>query len=196
MARMTLQVSEVQGSLHPAAELTGRVRGVHATAALVGVADLLAAVGDPSRGRLTLHLLVALGLTYAIGFERELRGSPAGDRTFALVGLGAAVVGFLALHDAPNALAGVVTGIGFLGAGVIIHDGDDIVRGVTTAATIFLAAAVGAAAGQGQLLLAAEATAASIFLLEIRHARFLRFLDGRHWARRFADDPGMHDPVD
>ena len=149
---------------------------------------------DPSRGQLSLRLLAALGLSYAIGFERELRGSAAGDRTFSLIGLGAAVIGFLALHDAPNALAGVVTGIGFIGAGVIIHGGDDIVRGVTTAATIFLTAAVGAACGQGQLLLAAEATVASLFLLEVRHARALRFLDGRHWARYFADDPAVGEP--
>jgi putative Mg2+ transporter-C (MgtC) family protein len=160
-----------------------------------GAALVLASAHDPSRAQLSLRLAVAFVLTYAIGFERELRGSTAGDRTFSLVGLGAAVVGFLALHDAPNALAGVVTGVGFIGAGVIIHGGGDMVRGVTTAATIFLAAAVGAAAGQGQLLLAAEATVASLVTLELRHARVLRFLDGRHWSRRFADDPDVGMPM-
>ncbi len=160
------------------------------------------------RPELALHLLVALALTWSIGFERELRGSAAGDRTFSLVGLGSAVVGYLALNNAPNALAGVVTGVGFIGAGVIIHSGagmgptntddpspdpgmgDDnmsMVRGVTTAATIYLAAAVGAACGQGQLLLAGLTTGAAVFLLEVRHARFLRFLDGRHWRKRFVD---------
>ena len=156
---------------------------------MYGVAVL--AAERVGRGELTVRLLVAFGLCYAIGFERELRGSAAGDRTFSLIGIGAAVVGYLAVHDAPNALAGVVTGIGFLGAGVIIHGGttgDTMVRGVTTAATIFVAAAVGAAAGQGQLLLATEATVLSLFLLEVRHAGFLRFLDGRRWAERFADD--------
>jgi putative Mg2+ transporter-C (MgtC) family protein len=147
------------------------------------------------RGQLTLHLAVALGLTYLIGFERELRGSSAGDRTFALVGLGSAVIGYLALDNAPNALSGVVTGIGFIGAGVIIQGGNDMVRGVTTAATIFLAAAVGAAAGQGALLLAAEATVASLVILEIGHSRALRLLDGRHWAARFANDARRGEPM-
>ncbi|WP_254126780.1 MgtC/SapB family protein [Aquihabitans sp. G128] len=169
------------------------------------------------RGELLVHLLVALALTWSIGFERELRGSAAGDRTFSLVGLGSAVIGYLALDHAPNALAGVVTGIGFIGAGVIIHgsnpsqapDGTDddppglgdedmrMVRGVTTAATIYLAAAVGAACGQGQLLLALLATGFSLFLLEVRHVRALRWIDGRHWRKRFHDaDAEAEDQLD
>lgn len=162
---------------------------------------------------LTIRLLVALGLTWAIGFERELRGAAAGDRTFALIGVGSAVIGYLALDHAPNALAGVVTGIGFIGAGLIVHgalpnrpgapEGADVdvdagnraigrIRGVTTAATIYLAAAVGAAAGQGSLLLAFEATIGCLLLLEVRHLRALRFLDGRFWRHRLHlpdDDP-------
>lgn len=162
---------------------------------------------------LTIRLLVALGLTWAIGFERELRGAAAGDRTFALIGVGSAVIGYLALDHAPNALAGVVTGIGFIGAGLIVHgalpnrpgapEGADVdvdagnraigrIRGVTTAATIYLAAAVGAAAGQGSLLLAFEATIGCLLLLEVRHLRWLRFLDGRFWRHRLHlpdDDP-------
>jgi len=162
----------------------------------------------------TVRLLVALGLTWAIGFERELRGSAAGDRTMSLVGLASAVIGYLALDGAPNALAGVVTGVGFIGAGVIVHGmrANDpsspaatemgarpfgVIRGVTTAATIYLAAAVGAAAGQGRLLLATEATAATLLLLEVRHVRWLRFLDGRHWAGRLeSDDAGADDAMD
>jgi putative Mg2+ transporter-C (MgtC) family protein len=172
------------------------VRAVHALGSLGPVADVLA-YASISRGQLSVRLLVALGLTYLLGFERELRGSTAGDRTFSLVGLGSAVVGFLALHGAPNALAGVVTGIGFLGAGVILHGGSDrdggMVRGVTTAATFFLAAAVGAAAGQGDLLLATEATGASIVVLELPHVPFLQFLDGHYWSTRFRNDRGMDD---
>src|SRR6478752_3120535 len=103
------------------------------------IADLgpqLFALQGIARLDLTFRMLTALGLTYLIGFERELRGSPAGDRTFALIGLGSAVIGYLALNHAPNALAGVVTGIGFIGAGVIIHGAtskdDSMIRGVTT----------------------------------------------------------------
>ena len=60
--------------------------------------------------------------------------------------------------------------------------------GVTTAAAIFAAAAIGAAAGQGRMLLAGVATALSLFVLEIRHLRWLRVLDGPRWARYFPDD--------
>lgn len=139
----------------------------------------------PRRAEMVLRMLVALALTWSIGFERELRGAPAGDRTFGMVGVGSAVIGYLAIiGDAPNALAGVVTGIGFLGAGLIIHGGSTI-RGVTTAATIFVAAAVGAAAGQGQFLLAIVCTTMTLLVLEIRHVRWMRWADGRHWAQRF-----------
>ena len=55
-----------------------------------------------------VRLLVAFGLTFALGFERLLRGSPAGDRTFSLIGVGAAVIGVLSQKAAPNALAGAV----------------------------------------------------------------------------------------
>ncbi|WP_426574856.1 MgtC/SapB family protein [Aquihabitans sp. McL0605] len=159
----------------------------------------LLAVHGIARADLTFRMLAALGLTYLIGFERELRGAAAGDRTFALIGLGSAVIGFLALNNAPNALAGVVTGIGFLGAGVIIHGGvrpdESMIRGVTTAATIYLAAAVGAACGQGELYLATITTAGALFMLEVRHGKVLRWLDGRRWAHRFVapNDPDLPD---
>jgi putative Mg2+ transporter-C (MgtC) family protein len=101
-----------------------------------------------------VRLLVAFGLTFALGFERLLRGSPAGDRTFSLIGVGAAVIGVLSQKAAPNALAGAVTGIGFIGGGLVFRQsiGDSqVVKGVTTAASIFASAALGAAAGEGQL---------------------------------------------
>ena len=173
---------------------------MHLTAGLPQLATIVAVV-KPARGMLAVHLLVAFGLTYLLGFEREIRGSTAGDRTFALVGMGSALIGYLALFGAPNALAGVVTGIGFLGAGVIIHGGGDgegrgMVRGVTTAATFFLASAVGAAAGQGQLLFATEATVLTLFMLEVPHIPLLRFLDGHYWSMRFRNDPGMDATAD
>jgi putative Mg2+ transporter-C (MgtC) family protein len=160
---------------------------------LTGAGQLLGVAGV-TRSELVGRLFVALALTYLIGFEREIRGAAAGDRTFALVGVGSAVVGALALDHAPNALAGVVTGIGFIGAGVILHagsSGDTMVRGVTTAATIYLAAAVGAAAGQGELLMAGLATGCAVFVLEIRHLRILRFLDGRRYASIARSDERM-----
>jgi MgtC family len=68
-----------------------------------------------------MHLLVAAALTYTLGFERDLRGAPAGDRVFALIGVGAGIVGVLAVHGAPTALQGALTGIGFIGAGLVFR---------------------------------------------------------------------------
>jgi putative Mg2+ transporter-C (MgtC) family protein len=141
-----------------------------------------------------VHLVVAVALTYLLGFERDLRGATAGDRVFALVGAGAGVVGIIAEHGAPNVLAGAITGIGFIGAGLVFRQAfgsQQVVMGITTAAAIFAAAAVGAAAGQGRLLVAAVATALSLFVLEIRHVRWLRVLDGQRWARFFPNDEPM-----
>ncbi|MGF1425280.1 MgtC/SapB family protein [Kitasatospora sp. LaBMicrA B282] len=137
------------------------------------------------------HLLAAFALTYSVGFERSLRGAAAGDRTFSLIGVGAAIVAALAQHDAPNALTGVITGVGFIGGGLTFREAranGDVVRGITTAATIFAAAAIGAAAGMGMLLLATTGTVLALLTLEIRHIPGLRLLDGRRWARPFAED--------
>ena len=153
--------------------------------------------GQPPRslgalnGEVAIRLVVAFVLTYVLGFERQLRGSPAGDRTFSLIGLGAAVVGVLAENGAPNALAGAVTGIGFIGRGLVFrqgHGNGEIVRGVTTAAAIFATAESGAAAGEGQLLTASLATALVLVSLELQHVPALRFLDARRWQPHFTQD--------
>jgi putative Mg2+ transporter-C (MgtC) family protein len=105
-----------------------------------------------------------------IGLERQLRGKPAGVRTSILICLGTTV--FVSLGttvDAgstdPNRVLGqVVTGIGFLGAGVILARGG-ILTGVTTAAVIWVLAAIGAAIGLGHLLGALALAAATVTLL-------------------------------
>ena len=115
-----------------------------------------------------LHLhhlagLVAASLLGAsIGFERQWRGHPAGLHTDALVALGAAayvIVGVLVTDSSGSArIAGqVVTGVGFLCAGVIMHQGATV-RGINTAATVWCSAAVGLLAGFGMILWAAVAT--------------------------------------
>jgi putative Mg2+ transporter-C (MgtC) family protein len=119
---------------------------------------------------LLLPALLALVLSALIGVEREFRAKSAGLRTHTLVGLGAAVFmivskyGFGDLVDMqgvsvdPSRIAAqVVSGIGFIGGGLIFVR-RDIVRGLTTAATVWLAAAVGMAAGAGLPLLAVGAT--------------------------------------
>jgi putative Mg2+ transporter-C (MgtC) family protein len=150
-----------------------------------------------SSGADAAHLVVAVALTYLIGFERDLRGALTGDRVFALVGAGTGVVGIIAAHGAPNVLAGAITGIGFIGGGLVFRQAigsHQVVLGTTTAAAMFAAAAIGAAAGQGRLLVAGVATALSLFVLEVRHIRALSMLDGRRWSRYFPNDEDPAQP--
>ena len=99
------------------------------------------------------RLAAAVVAGAVIGFDREIRNKPAGLRTMALVALGSAVfivtTASAATSDsASRVIQGVITGVGFLGAGSIIRGrGDNSVRGLTTAASIWLAAAVGVACG-------------------------------------------------
>lgn len=81
----------------------------------VTAAAVLLVVSGPD----AVHLVVAVALTYLLGFERDLRAAPTGDRGFALVGAGTGVVGIIAAHGAPNVLAGAITGIGFIGGGLV-----------------------------------------------------------------------------
>ena len=112
---------------------------------------------------LVIRLVGAAILGAAIGLEREHHGHPAGTRTHLLVALGSAVFTVLSIYGFPSAdgaptdpsrvAAQIVTGIGFLGAGAIIKYGTSI-RGLTTAASLWCAAAVGMAAGAGWWILA------------------------------------------
>ena len=107
------------------------------------------------------RIAVAGAITAAIGLERELSRHPAGIRTHALVGIGAALFTIAGAYgfdqtqtggEMARVAAQVVTGIGFLGAGTIIRTSDKV-KGLTTAATLWLAAGMGVAAGAGLLLL-------------------------------------------
>lgn len=118
-----------------------------------------------------LHTLLALGVAFAlgtsIGFERQWRQRNAGLRTNVLVAVGAAAFSDLGLRltgaeGAVRIIAYVVSGIGFLGAGVILKDGGGSIRGLNTAATLWCSAAVGTFAGAGLPL---EAIAVTAFVL-------------------------------
>ena len=74
----------------------------------------------PTEWDLVARVALAFGLSFVIGFERQIRGGPAGDRTYALAGTAAAVVAAVAVQKgAGNAIAGVVTGVGFIGAALV-----------------------------------------------------------------------------
>jgi putative Mg2+ transporter-C (MgtC) family protein len=110
-------------------------------------------------GEIAVRLGAALLLGSALGLNRELHGKPAGLRTHGLVSLGAAVAALVSCGFPgsnaldPNAvsrvLQGILTGIGFLGAGVILRDPSGHVTGLTTAATIWICAVLGVACGLG-----------------------------------------------
>jgi putative Mg2+ transporter-C (MgtC) family protein len=105
-----------------------------------------------------------------IGMERELRGYPAGVRTVALVALGAALfteVSRIMGGSEDRIAAGVVSGIGFLGAGLIFREGYTV-RGITTAATVWAAAAVGMAVGRELYLVGGLGSLLVFILLEAR----------------------------
>jgi len=142
----------------------------------------------PSDWELIARVLVGFGLAYAIGFERELRGSPAGNRTFALIGASIAGMTAVLWREAPQAVAGAITGIGFIGAGVVLHGENQFVRGVTTAAAIFATVAMTIVAGTGHLLLATLMTGGILLSLELRNIPVLRFIDARRYQQRFRND--------
>ena len=111
-------------------------------------------------GEIAVRLGAALLLGSAIGLNRDLHGKPAGIRTHGLVSLGAAVAAIISLGLPgesrsldPNAISrvlqGILTGIGFLGAGVILRDPTGHVAGLTTAATVWICAVLGVTCGLG-----------------------------------------------
>lgn len=116
--------------------------------------------------------ILAAALGALIGWERERHGREAGIRTYAAVSLGACVFGLISSHitgasDPGRVAAQVVTGVGFLGAGVILRDQGRI-TGLTTAATIWATASIGLGVAFGMYILAGL-TALIIILLLLAH---------------------------
>ena len=135
-----------------------------------------------SYGEVVLRLLIAAGLCGLIGLEREARDQAAGLRTHMILGVGAALFTLVSAYgfgefrsasgfDPTRIAAQIVSGVGFLGAGAILRYGNDV-RGVTTAATLWTAAAIGTAVGAGYLFGALSATV--IVLLTLLVLRALR----------------------
>lgn len=116
-----------------------------------------------------VRLLLALLVGGLIGAEREFRDKAAGFRTITLICVGSALFTMFSVrlageHDPARIAAQIVTGVGFLGAGVILHQGGEV-RGLTTASTIWLAAALGMGLGGGYLLFSCIAAAIVLFVL-------------------------------
>ena len=126
-----------------------------------------------------LRFLLAVALGAGIGFQRERAGKAAGLRTHILVSSGAALFTLVSIYgfgdaevDISRVAAGVVLGIGFIGAGVILRgQREKEVAGLTTAATIWMTAAVGLAAGTGMYLVSVIATAVAVGILLLPKVR-------------------------
>ncbi len=121
-----------------------------------------------------LDLVIAIVLGAMIGAERELRNKDAGISTHVFVICGAMLFTFMSMTVDPASksriAAQIVSGIGFLGAGLILKDGTSV-RNLTTAASIWFAGAIGMAIGFGYYGIAAIAAIASIFIPRIPHVR-------------------------
>ena len=129
------------------------------------------------------RLVFAALLGGLIGAERWRAGKPAGLRTLTLICLGAALFTVISIYafgtvEGTRVAAGIVTGIGFIGAGAIMHREQGIVGGLTTAASIWVVAAVGMAAGAGMYLVAGVATLLILAVLLV--------------LKRFEDKRGVH----
>ena len=128
-------------------------------------------------GVIVLRMGLSLLFGGLIGFEREYRGKPAGIRTIAFVSLGSTLMMLIAItihqestggsSDVIRMLQGIVTGIGFLGAGSVIQM-DNKVKGLTTAAAIWMVGAIGAAVGAGYYPLATVAEVFSLILIGVK----------------------------
>jgi len=147
-------------------------------------ADIL----DPLAAEFWIRLGVTLLCGGIIGLERQLRGKPAGIRTSILICLGTVVFVSLGLtlnpvaQDSARVLGQVITGIGFIGAGVIMGK-ENIVKGVTSAAIIWILAAIGASIGLGMLTTAVALTLVTVGVLlgvEFLEASFRKLRRGVH----------------
>ncbi|MDT0642550.1 MgtC/SapB family protein [Zunongwangia sp. F363] len=125
------------------------------------------------------RLLVALLLGFLIGLDREIHGHDAGIRTYASVCLGAALLTIINTHievaDQTRIVANIVSGIGFLGAGIIFRDSvKHSISGLTTAATIWATAGIGIAIGYGMYLIGITGAFLIILLLVSHHFPFFK----------------------
>jgi len=124
--------------------------------------------------RITLRLLVAAVLGGLLGYERELQGKSAGLRTHMLVAIGAALFVLIpqqagaSIEDLSRVLQGLIAGVGFLGAGsIIVGTKEAETRGLTTAAGIWVTAAIGMAAGIGRESTAVLSTLIALLVLSV-----------------------------
>ena len=145
----------------------------------------------PDTLELVLRLLAAAAFGAGIGIDREVRGKPAGMRTHALVSLGAALVIIVTVRVVPQGyehvdalsrvIQGIIAGVGFLGGGAILKSAESV-HGLTTAASIWFVAALGAACGSGQWIAALIALVFALVILVAGQSveKIVRRIFGEH----------------
>jgi len=160
--------------------------------------------GNPSQLEAVARLALSFLFGAVLGLERETHDRPAGLRTFILVSVGSTLVmlvstGVRGLYPAyiaadPGRIAAqVVTGIGFLGAGTIMREGP-FIRGLTTAAGLWVVSAIGLAVGAGFYVIAAAATALAMVSLTLLAAVERSYIGGKGYGRVtvvIPDEPGQ-----
>ncbi len=147
--------------------------------------ELFARLVETLRLEVLVTLLLAVVLGGAVGLERELKRKPAGLRTNILICVGAALFTLLSIAiadgrgDPGRIAAQIVTGVGFLGAGTILHTRGQV-SGLTSAATIWLVAAIGVALGTGAWIEAVGATLLVVLVLAVLGwlEQYLRYVGG------------------
>jgi putative Mg2+ transporter-C (MgtC) family protein len=154
------------------------------------VAALVTHVSD---GDAIARIALAGAIGVVLGIERLLRGNPAGPRTFGLLAMGSAAFSVVAVgfNNDGRVIAGVATGVGFIGAGMIFHDSAHGVVGFATAAASWAVVAMGVLAGVGHAWVALAFAGMSVFLLELQYMRFTSWI-ASHTSLHRVDD--MSDP--
>ena len=125
-----------------------------------------------------LRIFIAAVVGGIVGYERKIANKPAGIRTLMLISVGSALFTIVSVtvfsnFDPSKIVAGIVTGIGVLGAGTIFRS-KDTVTGLTTAASMWAVAALGLIAGLGEYVLMTASTILIIMILQLNKIRFLR----------------------
>lgn len=157
---------------------------------------------DAQLSTITLRMVAAVIIGCVIGLDRNMRGKPTGVKTLGLVALGSALVTMASMGFVVDSIAaddrsarviqGVVTGIGFLGAGVILQNGSEgRIRGLTTAASIWVTAALGIVCGLGAWSVALIATVIVLLLFTV--GRKVEHTLHRRWLRRPQRDREVDD---
>lgn len=130
-------------------------------------------------------------LGFIVGWEREAHGHAAGIRTIALITMSGAILSGIAVVAFPVAdrlIANILTGVGFLGAGMILRGQDSQVRGLTTAAAIWTMTSVSIVIGVGHYLLGIALTGLVLVLLWWQYIPFLRRLNPSATQRKMAEE--------